>query len=189
MKKIVLLLAAALTLAACANRSDKGAQQEAAVPQVTTTASAAPAAKSQVPALGAVQTFDTSAMDFKAVAYRYRQPLPSAFPPDRRGYTYAGVDARVCITSLKDADVVPLSWMPWSLEFADDTTTEPTSGWSDDWFRVPLYPADEKLVRPGGCVRGWVLFEVPKNQRPVRVVYSPDSGTEEGIAPATWAIG
>jgi hypothetical protein len=45
----------------------------------------------------------------------------------------------------------------------------------DDWFSVPLFPGAgfEKTLRPGRCVRGWVLFEVPKGKRPSLAEYAP----------------
>ncbi|MFC5186712.1 DUF4352 domain-containing protein [Actinomadura harenae] len=50
----------------------------------------------------------------------------------------------------------------------------PPGEWADDWFSVPLYPAPPpKVVRVGDCVRGWVLFEIPKGKHPTRMEYNP----------------
>lgn len=187
---ITATMLAAVLLTGCGGGkvADQSAQAQATT-QATSQAPGAPTTPVRDLGLGATATLADTGSTAVATAYAYRQPLRSMFPPDRHGYTYAGVDARVCIQRLTDGDRVPVSWAPWSLEFADDTVTEPVSSWSDEWFRVPLYPAVERLVRVGKCVRGWILFEVPKGKRPVRIVYAPESGTEEATPTAVWTVG
>ncbi|WP_141576140.1 DUF4352 domain-containing protein [Actinomadura sp. WMMA1423] len=108
-----------------------------------------------------------------AAVFAFRQPLSSRFPPDREGYVFAGLDVRVCLD--KGPGPSTVSWEPWSLTYPDDTTIDPVNSWSDDWFTVPLFPGAgfEKTLRPGRCMRGWVLFEVPKGKRPSLAEYAP----------------
>jgi hypothetical protein len=188
MRLVSLGLAMAL-LTGCGAATKTAAQDVAPSPAAT---SAAPAASSPPPrpaTLGATLSRSDKTSAVKATVYSYRQPLASAFPPDRRGYTFAGLDARVCMTHIAAGFDISVSWFPWSLEFADNTVAEPTSAWSDDWFRVPLYPAGDRPIREGGCVRGWIVFEVPKGKHPVRAVYAPDTGSGQSAVPAEWRIG
>jgi hypothetical protein len=92
--------------------------------------------------------------------------------PERAGYEYIGVEVRMCIVTDAGPEPTTVSWAPWSLTFADDTVAEAMSSWSDEWWSVPLYPQD-RAVRPGSCVRGWVPFEAPKGSKPVAVNYQP----------------
>lgn len=138
-----------------------------------------------VPArLGTAQKSSTPEGDVTVTAYAYRA-LASTSPPERRGYGYAGVDIRTCLT--RAAAQVSVSWAPWSLRFADDTVAEPVTTWSDDAFRVPLFPAVDRQVRAGQCVRGWAVFEVPAGKRPAGVVYAP-SDVSAAPAPLEWAV-
>ncbi|NEA21605.1 hypothetical protein [Actinomadura bangladeshensis] len=106
-----------------------------------------------------------------ATVFSYRQPLRSQVPPRRGGYVYAGLEVRVCLDSGPGASTV--SWDPWSLTYPDNTTIETVNSWSDDWFSVPLFPGMDRPLRPGRCLRGWVLFEVPKGKRPGLAEYAP----------------
>jgi hypothetical protein len=106
-----------------------------------------------------------------ATVFAYRQPLPSGFPPRRSGYVYRGLDVRVWIVSARTP--TGMSWDPWRLAYADDTSIEPVNVRSDAWFNVPLYPGTMRRVRPGRCVRGWIIFQVPKHKRPSGAAYEP----------------
>lgn len=85
-------------------------------------------------------------------------------------------------------DTPKVSWVPWAVDFADDTSADAASEWSQDSFNVPLYAAIDKAVPAGRCIRGWVLFIVPKGKRPVRVVYSPGSDPGQQVTPAEWPV-
>ncbi len=180
MMNVPLIILAAALAAGCgaANTGQSATAPTSAAPQ-------AAAAPREDPKLGATMAIKSFNADIKATAYTYRQPLRSVVPPQRKGYTYAGVDVRLCMPRIPEG-VTEVSAAPWSLEYADDTVAEPISSWSDEWFTVRLYPIIPRKVREGGCVRGWIVFEVPKGKRPVRVVYSPDS--EAGTAPVVWTI-
>jgi hypothetical protein len=137
--------------------------------------------------LGTARTFTYPTWSARVTVYAYRQPLPSQFPPQQHGTTYAGADVKYC--NLKSTGQgTSVSWAPWSLGFKDDTSIDSVTEWSPEWFSVPLYPAVGKDVVVGRCVRGWVLFAVPKGKRPARIAYSP--AAEDGpVVPVTeWAV-
>ena len=81
-------------------------------------------------------------------------------------------------------DAAPIVVTPfvWQLAYADGARFEATSMSGGD-FPQPLYPVDAK-VRGGDCVRGHVLFEVPKAGEAERVLYSPDALDE----PVEWQL-
>ncbi|MEU4825096.1 hypothetical protein AB0H37_24760 [Actinomadura sp. NPDC023710] len=115
-----------------------------------------------------------------ATVFSFRQPLRSQFPPRRAGYVFAGLDVRVCLDGGPGPSTV--SWDPWSLTYPDATTIDPVRSWSDDWFSVPLFPGFEKTLRPGRCMRGWVLFEAPKGKRPHLAEYAPTNVDGERVS-------
>ncbi|MEV6181335.1 hypothetical protein AB0M07_30330, partial [Streptomyces sp. NPDC052015] len=71
---------------------------------------------------------------------------------------------------------------PWSLAYADGARVE-AAGMNAGDLPQPLYPMDAK-VPAGDCVRGNVVFQVPKSGRPERVLYSPGALDE----PVEWQI-
>jgi hypothetical protein len=89
--------------------------------------------------------------------------------PSRNFY---GIDIRVCIP--RATGDVSLSPAPWTIDYADDTQATPIGEWWDGEFAQPLYPA-QRRVRPGQCVRGWVMFK-PLKGRVARISYTPSGG-------------
>lgn len=181
MRAVVLASLALLALTACGGGGGKTA---AAAPPASgpasTAASPAPAGPA---AIGQTRQLDDPQGTVKATVYAYRT-LRSQFPPDRKGYVFAGADVKVCVPKVTaPTKKISLSWAPWSVAYADSTTIEPVSSWSDDWFTVPLYSGFGKTVREGGCLRGWVLFEVPKGKKPVTVIYAPGENS-----PLEWRV-
>jgi hypothetical protein len=185
--RIVSIALVAMLAAGCAGTTRTTETAQSRAPQRAPSAQQVQPTAAKDAALGTTLTVKDPAATAKATAYRYRQPLPSTAPPDRKNYTYAGVDARLCLSQISD-EPLSVSWDPWSLEYADDTVVTPASAWSDETFRVQLYPGIERRVREGGCVRGWILFEVPKGKRPVRLVYAPDTGSGDPAPPAVWRL-
>lgn len=178
-----LAVTAVIALAGCGGKSTPAAEPPATTGTAASTPPAAPSPAGVQ--LGQARELTNPDWAVRATAYAYRT-LKSRFPADRKGYVFGGLDAKVCLTKVTDPSKEgALSWGPWSIQFADDTTMEPVSSWSDDWFSVPLYPAVGKTVREGGCVRGWVLYEVPAGKRPVKVTYSP---TEGGDGLLEWRV-
>lgn len=175
MRTILTAAAAALTLTACtAHHTDPG--------PATPPATATPAAQEGPAKLGTAQTTSGEGVVIRATAYRYRR-LHSTVPAPH-GRIYAGADVKACVVKAPAGKTVGVSWMPWTLGFADDSSVDPVSEWSPDTFDVHLYPADDRPLRPGQCMRGWVLYSLRKGERPTTVSYEPQSSS-----PAAWRIG
>ncbi|MGK5741295.1 hypothetical protein [Micromonospora sp. URMC 103] len=81
-----------------------------------------------------------------------------------------GLEVRTCnLPAASTAQQVSVA--PWSLRWADGTTTVTT--WSGV---VPdEYPYHLKAVAPGRCVQGWVVFTAPQQTRPALAVYEGQS--------------
>lgn len=171
---------ATLVLSACSP-----AVRPAPVPAVTSTATPNP-----VPGplkLGQARTLTFPKWGAARVTvYAYRQPLRSDYPPPQRGAVYAGADVKYC--NVRSAKELSVSWEPWSLEFGDDTLIGAVDTWSPSWVSVPLYPPVGKVLPVGQCVRGWVLFAVPKTRRPARVTYAPAGDDGDQVPPTDWSI-
>ena len=67
---------------------------------------------------------------------------------------------------------IGVSQMPWAVVYADGRTYEP-SNLTYNQFPSPAYPLSDRTVLPGRCVRGWITFPVPANERPAMVEYQP----------------
>ncbi|MEW1546367.1 hypothetical protein [Streptomyces tsukubensis] len=85
------------------------------------------------------------------------------------GYEWAAVELKSCSTK----GSFRATTVPWTLSYKDGTRIEPSSTTYDD-FPGPGYPAETKLTA-GKCVKGKVVFAVPKKHRPATVVYASDS--------------
>ncbi|MFI6477357.1 hypothetical protein ACIBH1_05455 [Nonomuraea sp. NPDC050663] len=131
--------------------------------------------------LGQSRVADDAISTGSVAVLRFRQPLRAAFPPDRDGYEYAGVEVKRCFKTLERDDIT-VGWAVWSLAYANGNITEPPSSWSADHFTVALYPRD-RPVTAGKCVRGWIPFEVRKGTRPATVAYMIS-----GSDPMEWTI-
>jgi hypothetical protein len=179
------LMAAALALTACGSgghHGDEGAPTVRGATRAAPAQSTAPAAT----ATGQPQVHDADGYKVAVTVHRYRQPLPSQDRPSRAGYTYAGVDVRLCVKASPGSAAVSLSADPWSLRYGDDTSVEPALA-DADMFSVALYPQEPKAIPVGDCARGWVVFEVPAGKRPTQAVYTP-TGTDAPAVPLRWAI-
>lgn len=184
MRAIPLTLLAACTLALPACSSEK----PAAAPTVTVTAATPTSSPSASHPLQLGQTHTTTFSNWalRVTVYAYRQPLRSDFPPQVHGNTYAGADVRFC--NVRSDKTVTVSWQPWSLEFNDDTLVGSADEWSPDWFSVPLYPAVDKTVPVGRCVRGWVLFSVPVSKRPAFIAYTTSDENGAPLPTTEWSV-
>ncbi|MFD5427709.1 hypothetical protein [Streptomyces sp. NPDC127084] len=94
------------------------------------------------------------------------------------GYVWAALELKVCAKT----DGISASRFPWVLAYTDGARVEP-SGVTYGDFPKPEYPI-EAQVKKGDCIRGKIVFPVPGNQRPHKVVYSPDSQPES----AEWSV-
>ncbi|MEV5574201.1 hypothetical protein AB0L06_29560 [Spirillospora sp. NPDC052269] len=153
-----------------------------------TSSAPAPAPSSSPAALTFGMPVRAATTDVEAfvTALAYRQPLRSTRHPERPGYEYAGAEVKTCLRR-SAAGMATVAWSSWTIRFADSTAATPAESWSADAFSVPLYPASPRTIRPGVCVRGWVVYEVPRGKRAVSVTYaapSPDSP----IPPIDWTV-
>lgn len=108
--------------------------------------------------------------------FAYKQPVAkSAPPPDgEKGYVWGAAEVRVCVRQPSDPPV-GVSEGPWSVVYTDGAIVEPSSSKYDSFPR-PEYPVvGDRIIRPGRCVRGWIVFPVPAGKRPSLVEYAPES--------------
>jgi hypothetical protein len=96
------------------------------------------------------------------------------------GQKWAVLMVKVCN---RGTDPIQTSPLVWSLAYNDGVRVE-SAGMNAGDLPQPLYPMDAK-VSSGDCVKGNIAFQVPKQGRPERVLYSPDSLDE----PVEWQIG
>jgi hypothetical protein len=169
------VIAATAALSACGS-TDAPAQTvpvETPNPQAPSTP---PAADKQL--VGRAQTSADDDSTVEVTVLRLRQPFkpPVAGVLDRKGYEYAAVEAKVCVTRNDGELPIAVSWGPWSLSWESGIVAESASSYSSEWWDEPLYPQDH-IVRPGRCARGWIPFEVRRSDgRPALVSYTPSAG-------------
>jgi hypothetical protein len=114
----------------------------------------------------------------------YQQPVPHLDPPDPSlgvpaGSQWGRIDIRVCQSV---GPSIGVSQTPWSLLFADGSRAEITGEFGGN-IPKPEWPQDAS-VNAGDCIRGGIVFPIPKGERPVRVLYAPESVP----APVQWVI-
>lgn len=181
-RRLLALGIAAAVAAGCGSSSGPEA------PQVTTSvASAGPPGTAQQPSdgtppVGQQVPADDADGTGTAAVLAFRQPLPARFPPDRKGYEYAGIEVKRCFTTITAENGVEVGWEPWTLVYKNGNIISPPSSWSADHFSVALYPRD-RPVKEGQCVRGWIPYEVRKGSKPTTVTYLVDDAD-----PHEWTI-
>ncbi|MFI6208892.1 DUF4352 domain-containing protein [Streptomyces sp. NPDC051041] len=95
------------------------------------------------------------------------------------GQKWATLEVKVCNKGSKPIETTPFVW---SLAYPDGARVEPAGTTAGD-LPQPLYPMNAK-VGSGDCVRGNIAFQVSKEGRPERVLYSPGMLDE----PVEWQI-
>ncbi|GAB2769247.1 DUF4352 domain-containing protein [Streptomyces bullii] len=155
----------------CSGGSDDPTVAKATdTPPASPTPSPTPSPSQETYKLG--DTVDVSTADgkFTAAALAYKdRGIPDVAELLQADQKWAALEVKVCN---KDAEGFGVSPFVWSLAYADGARVEATHMTGNELPR-PLYPLDAK-VKAGDCVRGNVLFQVPKAGRPERVLYSPD---------------
>jgi hypothetical protein len=147
------------------------------IPSTSATFSSPTAASTPAdPQLGAVQSFTDWDGDLKVTVLSYKQPVAKSAPtPDQKGYEYGSLVVRVCND---DDHTQTVNTSPFRLLYSDDTEIESVNtGYSQ--FPQPEFPWGDHSVRAGKCVKGSVVFEVPKRKRPVQVAYNVDSFVDD----------
>ncbi|MET9445012.1 DUF4352 domain-containing protein [Streptomyces sp. NPDC006610] len=131
--------------------------------------------------LGDTAQIEEDLGSFSAAALNYRDEgvkgWPEALNP---GEKWAVLDVKVCNTG---GDPIQTSTIPWALGYEGGVRVD-SAGMNAGDLPKPLYPMDAK-VAAGDCVRGNIVFQVPEESRPERVLYSPSVLDE----PLEWQIG
>jgi hypothetical protein len=110
-----------------------------------------------------------------ATMYEYRQPVATNGPPAGPSASgWAAADVQVCVLSSSIFDV-SVSRDPWQVRTQDGRVVSATL-LSDNRFPQPSYPTEHRRLRPGECLRGWVVFPVPDTTSPTAVEYAPPGG-------------
>jgi hypothetical protein len=94
------------------------------------------------------------------------------------GYEWAALELKVCSSK----GTFPTSSSPWVLAYDDGGRVEASSSLYEDFPR-PQYPVEATLT-PGKCVRGFVVYPVPNDDRPASVIYTYGNP----IKTAEWAV-
>ncbi|MFJ6566439.1 hypothetical protein ACIQNU_03405 [Streptomyces sp. NPDC091292] len=178
--------AALLALAACSSGGTPDAKPSASAPSAKTTSSAPEPtpAQDQPRAFGKALTWtadDGVRMSITVMGYEQdvaKNSITADEEFDTNGYVWAAVDIKACLKKGKSG----VTRYPWALAYKDGTRIEP-SGVTYGDFPKPEYPYEAKL-KPGECVRGKTVFPVPGNDRPERVLYTPEA-LPDG---AEWAV-
>ncbi len=124
---------------------------------------------------------DDSEATFSAAALGYRDSGVRGVPEMlSAGQKWAVLEVKVCN---EGSEPIQTSPFPWSLAYPDGVRVE-SAGMNAGDLPQPLYPMDAK-VGDGDCVRGNIAFQVPKEGRPERVLYSPDTID----VPVEWRLG
>lgn len=190
----IIIVSAAAVIAAIittgivvANTRNDDNQQEATVakasttPTPTTTASPSPSPSQETLKIGDTAEINATDANFTATVLAYKDDgirgLPEMLSP---GQKWAALEVKVCNTGTEGFGVSPLVW---SLAYEDGARVE-AAGMNAGELPQPLYPMDAK-VKTGDCVRGNIAFQVPKDGRPGRVLYSPDRLDES----VEWRVG
>lgn len=171
----------ALALTACSS-SDETPTVTKASESHTASPTPTPSEQQTEFKLGDTANVDGEEGEFSAAALSYRDTgirssIPDLLDP---GQKWAIVEAKFCN---KTGEVTTVSPFPWTLAYADGARVEATHMSGTD-LPPPLYPMDAK-VKSGDCVRGNITFQVPKEGRAERVLYSPEMLDE----PVEWQIG
>ncbi|WUT01746.1 hypothetical protein OHA46_33865 (plasmid) [Streptomyces sp. NBC_00708] len=166
------LLLAALT--ACGGGDD---DKPTAAPTTETKTAPSPSAPAPEPtptamALGDVLHWEDVANDISGTSsvLSYKQGVKSAGDADDEvgaaGYEWAALELKVCSSK----GTFPTSSSPWVLAYDDGGRVEASSSIYDDFPR-PHYPVEATLTA-GKCIRGYVVYPVPDDDRPASVIYT-----------------
>jgi hypothetical protein len=168
-------LAGALLLAGCSPTAGAGTGATLPAPAP---ASTAPSTGPSPHPLG--QKVDTDHSFVEATVYSYRQPVGQGAPaPNPGDYAWAAADVQTCAaaSSIFSASANSLNWM---VVYADDTEVD-SARVTYPQFPRPLYPMGQHRLKPGECVRGWIMFGVPAGAKPLVVRFAPF-----GAPPVDW---
>jgi len=132
-----------------------------------------------MPKLGTQQALTDWNGDLKVTVLSYKQPIAAGAPqPAQKGYEYASLVVRVCNA---DDHTQTVNTEPFRLVYADNTEVDSTNtGYAQ--FPKPAFPWGDHTLAVGRCVKGAIVFDVPKKPRPREVSYV--AGPELDVDPA-----
>ncbi|MFB6654152.1 DUF4352 domain-containing protein [Streptomyces microflavus] len=182
----IALAAALLALTGCSSEPETTTvtKSDAKPEPAITTASPTPTLEEQT----TFNVGDTADIDdapnnvaFNTTVIAYTQPVKGPQPPssEQGGDVWATAEVKVCNVK---GDTITVSQFPWSLDYEDGTRIQATGLGGGD-LPKPEFPNDA-MVKADRCVRGKIPFPVPSDQRPVRILYAPESLDE----PLEWAV-
>ncbi|MFF0366379.1 hypothetical protein [Micromonospora sp. NPDC005087] len=153
-----------------------------AAPASSTPTASPSASPSQDDMLAVGKTFTFKNNTMTTTVLRYKQPLSEDGSDDMRkkGEAFGGLEVNTCnLASATEPQQVGVG--AWSLEWSDGTTT------NHKWSNVVSaeYPFNSKTLKPGRCVKGWIVFTVPLKSKPSVAVY--EGGANQG-QPAEWKL-
>jgi hypothetical protein len=158
---------------------DKPTVVKASPESVSPSPSASPSQRLETLKLGDTAEINAEGK-FTAAALTYKDSgIPDVAQLLNSDQKWATLEVKVCN---KDPEPITVTPFPWSLAYPDGARVEATHMTGNE-LPQPLYPLEAK-VKNGDCVRGNVLFQVPKQGAPERVLYAPDALDE----PAEWQI-
>ena len=109
--------------------------------------------------------------------YSYEQPVDASngFSTPSAGSEFAVADAEVCAGATAEA---PYNIFGFTAQTPDNRVYDASIGARDPSLSSGTIPAG------GGCVRGWVTFEIPVGQRPTYILWQ--YGGQELVK---WTVG
>ena len=153
---------------------------EGSVPPLSTDASpAAPAASAESGPGVAVGVTRTSTSGDEITLHLYESPASPATARDQpeEGYEFSAFDIEGCAGQDPEG---PLTWINpflFRLVMPDNTRLQP----EDPNVRAKKRSLDHIDLLPGDCVRGWVVFQTPKGEKPKGMIFS-----SRGVSGENW---
>ena len=126
-------------------------------------------------------------------AAQFRDPIPLGKEHRPAARTrFVGLMIETCAHADMDpANAFSVSALDWELLDADGRRRQPLLTDSGSSFSRPTYPASNVAVHPGDCVRGWVVWALPKDFSATTAVFTatPTWWAPEGdAATAKWKL-
>jgi hypothetical protein len=148
-------------------------------------AAPAPAPPSAAPSTGPSphplgQKADADHSFIEATVYSYRQPVGAGAPaPNPGDYTWGAADVQMCAAT-SNIFSASTSSFNWQVVYADDTEVD-AARVTYKQFPRPVFPIGQRRLKPGTCIRGWIMFGVPAGAKPLVVRFAPF-----GSPPVDW---
>lgn len=171
---------AALLLTGCGSDDEPTVTKASPPPATSTTPTPEPTPTEKPLTVGDTANIDAPDAKLAAGVLAYTDQGITGIPEMlSSGQKWAVAEVKLCN---KGEEAVGVSTMPWSLAYADGARVE-SAGLNAGELPQPLYPMEAK-IKQGDCVRGNIVFTVPKEGRPERVLYTIEDLDE----PVEWTV-